>query len=191
VLFKIRGTVEQKISQSLIISLGPVSFKVRVPLSLLSQKKKGDKVDLYTYLYVRENELEVFGFDSLEQQTLFSLFIDISGIGPKSALGILSQASVSEIKEAVEKNYTHVFTSVPGIGKKNAGRIILELKSKFGKEKDFDLSQLEEDPETKQVVEALVSLGYAKREAKEAIRKIGTDLSVQDKIRECLKILGR
>ncbi|MBU0708745.1 Holliday junction branch migration protein RuvA [Patescibacteria group bacterium] len=189
-IFKLKGTIEYKHQQSLIVNTGPVALETLVPTSLLTETKQGETIDLFTYLHVRENQLVLFGFKQLNQRTLFTSLIDISGIGPKGALGILSQASVEEITKAVNNNNTLLFTSVPGIGKKNANRIILELKSKLGEDTDLDLSQLVMDKGSKQVVSALHTLGYTKQEALTALQKIDPGLSLEQRIKECLKVIG-
>ena len=173
------------------VQTGPVSWEIAVPKPLISHSEKASAIDLFTYLHVRENSMELFGFDTYEQRHLFKLLIDISGVGPKSALGILSQAVVDEIKKAVQTNNTLVFTSVSGIGQKGANRIILELKSKLEKDDSFDISQLTEDKETSNVIAALVGLGYTKNEARRAVREADPKLGLQEKVRACLKILGR
>lgn len=190
-IFKLRGTIEDKFPESLIVNLGMICLEVQTPSNLINQKQVGEQIELYTHLYARENEFELFGFPGQPERMMFNSLIEISGIGPKTALGVLSQNTVTEIRDAVTNNQTGVFTAVSGIGKKNANRIVLELKSRFEQSDEFDFAFLEDDEEASQAVSALQNLGYKQREAKEALAKVDSELSLEDKIKKALQILAK
>lgn len=173
------------------MSTGPIGFRVRVPTSLLAKVNEGAEINLFTHLQVREDTLELYGFEGFESLTMFEMLISVSGIGPKTALGVLSAATVSEIKDAVVKSDLDLFTSISRIGKKNAGRIILELREKIGAVSDLDLAELGKPKEINEVIAALKGLGYSITEARRALAMVDKNLSVKEKIKETLKVLGK
>ena len=157
----------------------------------------GDEVNILTYLYVREDILDLYGFiDPIERNT-FNLLISISGIGPKLALTILSGINPKQLKERVVSGDVAALTSVPGVGSKTAKRIIIELKEKFIKSDDsslgFDDKNVHSTELFKDVVNALVSLGYKQNYAKEACRDLEEkgqmDGEIEVVIKKALKLL--
>lgn len=168
-----------------------VGYEVRVIPTFLIQKKVGDKVELFTFLKVAENALDLYGFESIEQKNFFELLISVSGVGPKSGLHILTLGSIEEICSAVARKDVSYLTQVSGIGKKTAERMIVELKSKI--EKMVDSGEVEGDSGIlADVIDGLVSLGYSKAEARDTAKKIkDTNKDSEALLREALKLLSR
>ncbi len=165
------GVLASKRDQSVVIEVGGVGFKVMVAKNVMSKLPAiGEVVKLFTYLHVREDILALFGFLNENELALFEQLNTISGIGPKSALGIMGIASVDQIAAAINEGKTELLTRVSGIGKKTAERVVLELKGKvvmLGS--GAYVEQMESDADLE---EALVSLGYSKQQARAAIAKI-------------------
>jgi len=145
---------------------------------------------LYTHTHVREDTLGLFGFKTQDELRFFKLLIGVSGVGPKTAILVINNG-VERITQAIEKSDVSFFTSIPRLGKKNAQKIIIELKSKIGDSKDLDLIS-DDDKETHELVEVLKSFGFSKKEAQLAIRNIpGSTTKFEDRVRTALKLLGR
>ena len=142
---------------------------------------------LWTHLHVKEDAMELYGFLHRSELEFFESLISISGIGPKSALGVLALAPVDNLKKAISSGDTSYLTKVSGIGRKTAEKIVLELKDKMGAGAGaFVAGELQEDSD---ILEALVSLGYSQREAREMIQKIPANIKGRDqRIKEALKI---
>lgn len=182
------GTVRYKDTNSLVVDVSGVGYKVAVPTDVALEVGLSQPIFLWTYLAVRETALDLFGF--LEKETLeaFELLITISGIGPKTALGILNVASPAVLRRAVASGDTSYLTKVSGIGKKNAEKIVLELKDKL-KVVDEDLGvdgQTEGD-----ALEALVSLGYTEKDARNALKKVPKEIEgASERVKSALKNLS-
>ncbi|MEK7175805.1 MAG: Holliday junction branch migration protein RuvA [Patescibacteria group bacterium] len=185
------GTIRHKEFNSLIIDVAGVGYKVSVPTDLALEVTPSSPIFLWTHLVVRETALELFGF--LEKETLdtFELLITISGIGPKTALGILNVATPEMLRQAVASADTSYLTRVSGIGKKNAEKIVLELKDKLKLgPKDASTSSAQARSEG-DALEALVSLGYTERDAREALKKVPKDVSgAGERVKAALKLLA-
>jgi len=150
----------------------------------------GSEIKLFTYTHVREDALELYGFLHAQDLTLFEQLISVSGVGPKTAIGIFAIHARTDIVNAIIQGDVSFFTSVPRLGTKNAQKIIIELKSKCGSMADLDLSStLQKD--SQEVVTALKSLGFSGKEAGEALRSIKNEGSAEEKIRMALKYLGK
>lgn len=165
-----------------------VGYNVNVPVEILESVAEGAEVSLRTHLVVRDDALVLYGFRDEKQLKLFELLLSVSGIGPKMALAIISAYDVSQINEAVAGAQAEVFQSIPGIGKKNAQRIIVDLQPKIGilAELDFAETQVSKD-----LVDGLVGLGYSAREVREVLKSIEGSLSEDEKIKEALRRLSR
>lgn len=181
------GRVKKKARNYLIVDVNGVGYKVFVPYDLLSTATENFEINLFTHLYVREDKLALYGFKEEKELNLFESLLSVSGIGPKMALGILSQAKVEEIEAAVANADATLFQSVSGIGKKNAHRIIIDLQAKLGKLEDLDLAEFEAQRE---VIEALRSLGYTVKEARSALKEVDSKLPTEVQIREALRKLS-
>lgn len=178
------GKPERLAPDSIIVDVGGVGYKVfvtpRVPLSEAL-------ITLFIHTHVREDTLDLYGFLSQEELQLFKLMINISGIGPRTGMLLLNQG-VAAITSAVTKADVDFFTGIPRLGKKNAQKIIIELKPKLGDLTALDLAG--ESSETRDAIAALVSLGFKSKEAREALRHAeGKDLD--EKIKSALKNLGK
>jgi len=195
---KLKGVLDKKSTTYAVIFVGGVGYKLKMSINgLESLPSIGNKVNILTYLYVREDILDLYGFiDPIERNT-FNLLISISGIGPKLALTILSGINPKQLKERVVSGDVAALTSVPGVGSKTAKRIIIELKEKFIKSDDsslgFDDKNVHSTELFKDVVNALVSLGYKQNYAKEACRDLEEkgqmDGEIEVVIKKALKLL--
>lgn len=171
-----------------IISAGGVGYKVFATREMLLTLKLEKEVALWTHLAVRENALDLYGFSSEEELRLFELLLTVSGIGPKSALAILDIASVETLRSAIAGGNASYLTKVSGIGRKTAEKIVLELKDKVGRAQDGSVASLHGDEEA---LEAMRALGYSQAEARDALRKVPSELEKSsDRLRAALKILG-
>ncbi len=186
----IEGKIELATDKYVIINVNGLGYKVFISLNTFKNlPEKGEKAKLYTYLYVREDKMQLYGFLRQEELDFFELLVSISGIGPKGALGILTVAPVKTLKRAIISGESEILTKVSGIGKKMAGKIVLELKSKI---EDISLEEGEKIGIDGQALDALVALGYKLSEAREALRKIPEDVKeIGNKVKEALKILGK
>jgi Holliday junction DNA helicase RuvA len=187
----LRGTVALKNAPSLIIDVAGVGYKVFVPNSVLTNSILGDEITVYTYTYVRDDALELYGFSSGEDLKLFEMLISVSGVGCKSALGVFSVGSRSSIVNAVITGDVSFFTAVPRLGKKNGQKIIIELKNKLGGVEDLDLSQ-GESTEQSDAITALQSFGFSRQEAEQATSTVYKEgMKTEELVKLALKQLGR
>lgn len=184
----ISGTVRLKELSYLVVDVGGVGYKVSVTTDTTLETTLGEPVFLWTHLAVRENALDLYGFTDRDTLSLFELLITISGIGPKTALGILNVASAEMLRQAVATEDTSYLTKVSGIGKKNAEKIVLELKDKLvTTSADMDTSM----KGAGDVMEALLALGYNERDIRESIKKLPKELTTaSEKVKAALKILS-
>lgn len=184
----LKGTIESETDKYVILDVNSVGYKVHISGNTFKNlPKKGEKIKLYTYLYVRENAMDLYGFLNPEELEIFELLISIPGIGPKGALSVLTVVSIETLKKAIANEESAVLTKVSGIGKKMAEKIVLELKSKIGEE--FAGKEVSEDSET---IDALMSLGYKLRDAREVLKKVPKEAEgVENRVREALKLLGK
>lgn len=187
----LNGKIEILRRPFIIVNVNGVGYKVLLSENFYSKLAIGDNVKIFTYTYVREDSLELFGFLEIDDLNLFESLISVSGIGPKTALNIFSFGERKEIIEAILKGDVTFFTSVPRLGTKNAQRIIIELKSKMGSNETLDLSG-NDLKENQEVIDALKNFGFSVKEAANALREIKTPgLSAEEKIRIALKNLGK
>lgn len=181
----IRGEVEAIRDVFCILSVQGVGYKVFTTRETLSSLSLQSTVALWTHLSVRETALDLYGFISEEELHFFEKLLTVSGIGPKSALGILDIAPVATLRSAIATGKASYLTSVSGIGKKTAEKIVLELKDKIGAMADESLNGDED------TLDAMRALGYSLAEAREALRKVPSSVSnSNDRIREALRFLG-
>jgi holliday junction DNA helicase RuvA len=196
----LRGTVAMKRPDCVAIDVGGAGYEVHVPESVYRKLAPHQEVTLLTYCYIREDAFKIFGFLKEEEKALFETVLDINGVGPKVALSVLSVMSPAQVGQALHDSDVTAFTKVPGVGKKLAQRIILELKTKLGQTPELDAilgtSKHEEtDEEGDDVYEALISLGCTTAEAKKAqaaARKaLGESASPEDLVRAALRSMAR
>ena len=186
------GLLKQKNPTYAVVDVGGIRLKVNITISTYERlPSTGSKTELLVYLHVREDILALYGFDHDDQRSMFLLLIGISGIGPRSAMGILSGASIAEFKKRIISGDVKSLTVIPGIGPKTAKRIIVELKEKFVTEKDDDISMLfdaEKVPdEMNDAIQALQSLGYSRIQAHKAMKKLEKSGDLIGNLEELLK----
>jgi len=185
---QLTGTITFKTDKFLIIDVNGVGYKVYGTTELVSKTKENDKAKIWTYLAVRENAMDLYGFASKEELDFFELLNTISGIGPKTAIGILNVTNVPSLRKAVSTGETAHLTKVSGLGKKMADKIVLELKGKLGSYEEINLGLKEEID----ALEALKSLGYSHKESREALQDIDkTITSTSGRVKAALKHLGK
>ncbi len=183
----IEGEVIFKGNRNLILKAGGIGYALSATPQLVTELAVGEEAHLWTHLAVKDDALDLYGFSSRDELELFRLLISISGIGPKSALGVLSLADVKTLAHAIGSRDSAYLTKVSGIGKKLAEKIVLELRDKVGElAKGGDISNAETE-----AIDALESLGYAPRDTREIIRILAKEhVTAQDIIRKALQTLG-
>ena len=207
----IKGTLEMKMTEYVVIDVGGLGYKVF--MSSIGMEKLGEigsQVKVYTYYRVREDDISIFGFNSNEELKMFELLLSVSGVGAKTALAMLAVCTPAEFVLAIISEDINLLTSIPGIGPKSAKRIILELKDKIKKEQQIqELTEatknnssvqeantkmqklIADDNKVQEAIAALQVLGYNKKEIEKAFMKIDkTDLSTEDLIKKGLTILS-
>ena len=178
-----------------VLAVGGLGIKVNISANFASKLVNEDLITLVTYLNVREDALDLYGFKNDSERNLFLMLISISGIGPKLAVSILSGVELEELKSNILSGDIKSLTSIPGVGAKTAKRIIIELKDKLSKTTTTELG-FEDDfgsKISKDVLSALVGLGYSESMATEVIKRINpakSDKSIESLIKESLKILN-
>ncbi len=182
------GRLESLGSDSAIINVAGIGFQVYMPTSTLSTLgTTGEEVKLYTHLHLREDNATLYGFALLEELGLFQTLISVSGLGPKLALAMLSAMTVEQVSMAIATGSADLLTVIPGIGKKMASRLILELKEKIGA--GWITAPAEIAQENADVLAALTSLGYSVMEASKAVASLppSSDLSLEEKVKLALQ----
>lgn len=186
-IYSLSGELIQRKGNFVFIGLGGITFKVMVPATSDGKlPKRGEQVTFYTFLHIREGGADLYGFLSEVELSFFESLISVSGIGPKSAVSILSVAPVEQLMAAISKGEAELLQKSSGVGKKTAQRIILELKDKVmvdGSEKVVEIMQTDSD-----VYEALVNLGYSRGAARDVLGEIDKSLEgTGDRLRDALK----
>lgn len=186
---KLTGTIENKTGNPLIVSVHDVGYLVYIPDAIRKTLKEGASYSFSIYTHVREDTLDLFGFPAPEDLQLFKLLLSVSGIGPKTALGVMDKGTTA-IEKAIRQSDVTFFMAVPRLGKKNAQKLIIELKNKLGSLRDLDLS---EDTESQDgIMDALISMGFAKKEVLDALKRIDANATSDEvKIRQALKLLAK
>ena len=179
-----KGTVLRQDMRSVILDVHGVGYRIFTNTATLPGDAK--EQEFWTHLAVRENSLDLYGFSSEEELRFFELLISVSGIGPKSALGILSAASLPNLRHAISTGDTAHLTKVSGVGRKNAEKIVLELKDKL----DLLVGESNDTSGDVDALEALKSLGYSDREAREALKKVTGADTAGEKVKRALKLLS-
>ena len=194
----IKGILEIKTKGYIVVEAGGLGYKIFMPESTIANTGNiGDKVQIYTFMRVREDDVSLYGFLTNEELRMFELLLSVSGIGAKGALGILSNITPSQFALAVISNDVAILKKVPGIGSKTAQRAILELKDKLKKEQEISIEEgeevsnieqdIKENEKVSEAISALQVLGYSKREIVEALQTVEvTSLSVEDIIKKGL-----
>ncbi|HZS43203.1 MAG TPA: Holliday junction branch migration protein RuvA [Candidatus Paceibacterota bacterium] len=188
---RLEGTVSYKDPRFLILSVGGVGYKVFVAPEVVGGAAEGGPLSLWTYLAVRENALDLYGFADQESLKFFEMLLDVPGIGPKSAMSVLSVAGIATLTSAIQSGDHAYLTKLSGIGKRTAEKIVMELRDKIGAG-GADEGGSTESREISDALDALKSLGYREREAREALKKVSKEITgTSQKVKEALKILGQ
>lgn len=173
----------------LIETAGGVFYRVFLTPDILGSAKPGVDIEVYTYLNVKEDSLTLFGFADANKYRLFELFLGVSGVGPKSAFAIVSFAEGETIINALSANDIAFFSTIPGIGKKTASRIILEVSGKLDMGATSGTMAL--NSEDKMAVDALVSLGFDRHKSTEVVTGVGTALALEEKISTAIRSMTK
>ena len=189
---RIAGTLLEKNPPHILVDCGGVGYELDVPMSTLyNLPEPGQKVTLLTQQVVREDAHLLYGFGSSQERDAFRQLTKISGVGPRIALAVLSGLSVAELAQAVTMQESGRLTKIPGIGKKTAERLLLELKGKLGADLSTVIDVNRPAPAGNDVLNALLALGYSDKEALLSIRQLPPGLSVTEGIRHALRALAR
>ena len=194
----IKGRLEQKSNNYVVIDVGGIGYKIFMatkPIEALGEI--GEIVKVHTHYYVREDNISLYGFNTNEELRMFELLLQVSGIGAKSAIAMLSEISPSSFALAVISDDISQLVKIPGIGKKTAARIVLELKDKLKTEETITKTEevklsITNEEETSEAIAALQVLGYTKREIEKALKNVDTkNLQLEEIIKQGLKNLAR
>lgn len=195
--YYVNGTVAEIGPNLAVIDCGGVGYACATTNYTLAQLKRGEQAKLYTYLHVREEIFDLYGFSTQAELSSFKMLLGVSGVGPKAALAILSSGTPDQLTLSIVTGDEKSLTGVPGIGKKIAQRIILELKDKLAKEQTgFDarmgtLSPIPAGGKTQEAASALAVLGYSSQEISAALKGVDAALPVEEMIRIALKKMAR
>jgi len=189
---RLSGTLLEKNPPQILLDVQGVAYEVDVPMSTFyNLPATGERIALYTHMVVREDAHLLYGFGSENERRAFRQLLKISGIGARTALSVLSGLSVAELAQAVTLQEPGRLTRIPGIGKKTAERLLLELKDKLGADLATAAGVHRPPPASSDVLHALLSLGYSDKEAVAAIKQLPEGLAVADGIRQALKLLAK
>ena len=188
---RLTGQLAEKTPPQVLIDVGGVGYEVDVPMSsFYNLPALGERVTLLTHFVVREDAQQLFGFLTAAERGTFRQLIKISGIGPRLALGVLSGLSVAELTQAVALQQAARLVKVPGVGKKTAERLLLELKGKLSPDIGAPGAAVANDNQA-DIVQALIALGYSERDAAAALRQLPAEVGVSDGIKLAMKALSK
>ena len=189
---RLTGVLLEKSPPQILVEAGGVGYEVEVPMSTFyNLPATGERVTLLTHLLVREDAHLLYGFGTEAERRAFRQLLKISGVGARTALAVLSGLSVAELIDAVTMQETGRLVKIPGIGKKTAERLLLELKDKLGTEFGGGTVVNRAAPTSSDVLHALLGLGYSDKEALHAVKLLPDGVSVSDGIRQALKLLAK
>lgn len=198
----IQGSITFKSPDYIIVDVGGIGYQVFIPLSsFYSLPKLGDSVRMNIHTHLKEDAIQLYGFLSKEEKELFLYLIGVTGIGPKLALNILSGISSSDLIRAISEGNLVTLNAIPGVGRKTAERLILELREKIGSVQYVELKTQDTNHNYEDALSALVNLGYKRSQAEDALKQfkvtssgrttITDEVTVEEMIKEALKILHR
>ena len=189
---RLSGVLLEKNPPQLLLDVQGVAYEVDVPMSTFyNLPATGERVTLFTHLVVREDAHLLYGFGSENERRAFRQLLKVNGIGARIALSVLSGLSVAELAQAITLQESGRLTKIPGIGKKTAERILLELKDKLGADVTTAVDIHRAPPATSDILHALRALGYSDKEAAAAVKQLPEGVSVGDGIRQALKALAK
>lgn len=188
----IKGTILSKTKQAIVVmTSGGIGYKVHMPPAHIMEFTSNQDVELFTYMRVTDQSHDLFGFNTAEEKQFFELLLTVSGVGPKSAMNVLTIGSIDQIKDAIARQDVKYLTAVQGMGKKTAERLVVELKSKveastFAKDEEKNGGVLGE------VIDGLVALGYSKEEARSVVQALdATDKTSEQLLKKSLQLLAK
>ena len=188
----IKGQFVSSSINSMVIEVGGIGYFLNASNQTIINCENKDNVKVFTYMYVREDEVSLYGFYSVEEREMFLDLISVGGIGPKLAIQILSSIRLEDLALSIATGDASYFTKIKGVGKKTAERIILELKGRVNTLDYAGLSTVSgSSANNSDAIEALITLGFSKADAVKAISKTDADLSLEEKITAALRMLGR
>jgi Holliday junction DNA helicase RuvA len=186
---RLRGRLSARGPAAVLVEVNGVGYEINVsPRTQVELPGVGEEVVIHTHLHLREDGMSLYGFASEAERDLFRVLLTASGIGPKLALGILGSMSVTELRRAIANDDVDALTVVPGVGKRSAQKLVLELKPRLEQE---EASVLAGDSATSQVRQALESLGYSPAEIREVWGSLDGGAPIPDQVKEALRLLGR
>jgi len=189
---RLSGILLEKNPPQLLLDVQGVAYEVDVPMSTFyNLPGTGERVTLWTHLVVREDAHLLYGFGSDSERRAFRQLLKITGVGARTALSVLSGLSVAELAQAVTMQDSGRLIKIPGIGKKTAERLLLELKDKLGVDLTATVGVFRAPPASSDILHALLALGYSDREAVAAVKKLPDGVAVGDGIRQALKLLAK
>lgn len=186
----VRGKVEEKFGNSLIIDVNGVGYEITVPTPDFEAVNLDEERKFYTYHQVRENAEELYGFSSLTAKKIFEFLISVQGIGPKAGIAILSLAEAEEVRNAIANADAAFIAKASGVGKKSAERVIVDLRDKVGIPSHYGATEAKfakvaNEPD--EALDALIALGFPLKEATAALERVDSSLSVEERIKMALK----
>jgi len=189
---RLSGVLLEKNPPQLLLDVQGVAYEVDVPMSTwYNLPASGERITLFTHLVVREDAQLLYGFGTDDERRAFRQLLKVNGIGARIALAVLSGLSVAELAQVVTLQEAARLTRIPGIGKKTAERLLLELKDKLGADLGRAGAVKRDTPSSVDITSALLALGYSEREAQAAVRQLPDDVAVADGIRQALRTLAR
>ena len=186
----LNGTVAEKFNNSIILDVHGVGYELTVTSSDFDKLDLNDEIKFYTYHQIRETSEDLYGFSALIAKKLFELLISVQGIGPKAAMAILSLAGPEEVRNAIANADANFVSKAPGVGKKSAERVIVDLRDKVGIPSHYGATEVvaqTPSAEPDEALDALIALGFPLKEAAAALEKVDKSLPVEDRIRLALK----
>lgn len=187
---KLTGTISDVFPTFIILEVGGVGYKVSLPTLHLTKAKEGEKATFYIYTQVKEDALALYGFLSKKELNFFEMLLSVSNIGPKTALNVLNLGTIDEIISAIAKADSDYFLTVPRIGRKNAQRIIVELRGKIGILQDLDLT-FTESKDNQEIAQVLIGFGFDRIEIREVVKKLPKEGRIEEKVKLALRSLGK
>ena len=184
---RLRGRPAGQTNDGLVLDVNGVGYLVAATPSALRRASAGSELTVETYLHVREDALQLYGFADAEERELFVHLLTVSGIGPKVALAVVSGSPPGELRKAIALGDHARFQAIPGIGKKTAERIVLELREKLGSVSDAGLAALDDTPGHLMARDALVELGYTLIDAERALAEVDSELPPEERVKLALR----
>jgi len=186
----LQGTIFTVNNDTIILLINGVGYTVYLPWRTLQILQVGQNISLYIYTHVREDQLKLFGFENEKEKNLFLNLLNVSGVGPKTALSILSQHKPDEIEQAISKADVAFFTKIKGIGKKAGQKIIIDLKNKIGSLRELNLNN-ESQAFSEDIISALMTFGFLRRDIIPVLKEMDQGLSEDQMIKLALQRLGK